>query len=78
MLTLFAFDGAWLGIAIGALVIGLVVGFLGARKLISSQLKKNPPVNEQMIRAMYRQMGRKPTEAQIRSIMNSMNRNSSL
>jgi uncharacterized protein YneF (UPF0154 family) len=70
--------GGWIGLIIGALVIGLVVGFLGARKIISAQLKKNPPVNEQMIRAMYRQMGRKPTEAQIRSIMNSMNRNSSL
>ena len=37
------------------------------------QLKENPPINEKMIRAMFMQMGRKPSEAQIRQIMKSMN-----
>ncbi len=68
-------DPNWFGIVIAALVIGLVVGFFGARKLIKSQLKKNPPINENMIRAMYMQMGRKPSEAQIRAVMNSVRKN---
>ncbi|MHB8097141.1 MAG: YneF family protein, partial [Erysipelotrichaceae bacterium] len=35
-------------------------------------LKENPPINEKMIRAMYMQMGRKPSETQIKQIMKSM------
>ena len=58
-----------------ALVIGAVIGFFVARFIFKRQLEKNPPINEKMIRAMYSQMGRKPSEAQIRSIMNSVNRN---
>lgn len=57
------------------LVVGGVLGFIIARKLIKKELKKNPPINEKMIRAMYSQMGRKPSEAQIRAIMNSVNKN---
>ena len=66
-----------LGLAIGliilALVVGLVVGFIVSRKIFTSQLKKNPPINEKMIRAMFMQMGRKPSEAQIKAVMKSMN-----
>jgi uncharacterized protein YneF (UPF0154 family) len=40
--------------------------------MFKNELKKNPPINEKMIRAMYAQMGRKPSEAQIRAIMKSM------
>lgn len=68
-------DPNWFGLVIAALVIGLVGGFFGARALIKSQLKKNPPINENMIRAMYMQMGRKPSEAQIRAVMNSVRKN---
>ncbi len=74
--VLFAFDGGWLGIAIAALVLGLVGGFFGARYLIQREMKKNPPINEKMIRAMFQQMGRKPSEAQIRAVMRSMNEQS--
>ena len=59
---------------IGGLVLGVVGGFLVARKLFANQLKKNPPINEKMIRAMFMQMGRKPSETQIKQVMNSMNR----
>ena len=59
-------------IVIGCLLIGFIIGFIVTRKLISSQLKKNPPVNEAMIRAMYRQMGRTPSEKQVREVMRSM------
>lgn len=60
------------------LVIGLIgggiIGFIIAKKVFSNQLKKNPPINEKMIRAMFMQMGRKPSESQIKQVMNSMNR----
>ena len=53
------------------LVIGLVAGFFGARAYFKKQIRDNPPINEKMIRAMFNQM-RKPSEAQIRAVMNSM------
>ena len=56
------------------LVIGLVVGFLVARKLMKSELKKNPPINEQMIRTMMSQMGRTPSQKQVNQMMKQMNR----
>ena len=59
---------------VGGLILGAVVGFFVSRKLFTDQLKKNPPINEKMIRAMFLQMGRKPSESQIRQVMNSMNR----
>ena len=59
---------------IGGIILGAVVGFFVSRKLFASQLKKNPPINEKMIRAMFLQMGRKPSETQIKQVMNSMNR----
>lgn len=58
-------------------VLGLAVGgFLGfyfTRKKFEKELKENPPINEKMIRAMFLQMGRKPSEAQIKQIMKSVN-----
>lgn len=56
-----------LGAAIGG---GL--GFYFTRRYFEKQLKENPPINEKMIRAMFMQMGRKPSEAQIRAVMKSM------
>ena len=62
--------------SIGYLVLGIVIGgglgFFFTKRYFEKQLKENPPVNEKMIRAMYSQMGRKPSEAQIRAIMKSM------
>ena len=55
------------------LLIGAVIGFFLARKSFTKQLKENPPVSEKMIRAMFLQMGRKPSEAQIKQVMKSMN-----
>ena len=65
-------DGAWLGLVIAALIVGLIAGFFITRAVIKKQMDKNPPINENMIRAMYMQMGRKPSEAQIRAVMNSV------
>lgn len=55
-------------------VVGLVAGYFLARYVFKKQLEKNPPINENMIRALYSQMGRKPSEAQIRQIMNNVNK----
>lgn len=55
------------------LVIGGVAGFFISRKVFTNQLKKNPPINEKMIRAMFLSMGQKPSEAKIRQVINSMN-----
>lgn len=55
------------------IVIGGIAGFFLARYYFAKQLEKNPPINEKMIRAMFMQMGRKPSEAQIRAVMKSMN-----
>jgi uncharacterized protein len=62
-----------------SLIVGLLVGgglgYYFTRKTFIKQLKENPPINEKMIRAMFMQMGRKPSEAQIRQIMKSMEQN---
>ena len=63
------------GIIIGCIIVGAIAGFFGARYFLKKQIEKNPPINENMIRAMYRQMGRNPSEAQVRQVMNSMNKN---
>ncbi len=56
-----------------ALVGGGIAGFFITRYIFQKQLKENPPVNEKMIRAMFRSMGRTPSEKQIREIMRNMN-----
>ncbi len=53
-------------------LIGAAIGFVVTRKLIKREMKKNPPINEKMIRAMFLSMGRKPSETQIKSVMRSM------
>ncbi|MBQ7242661.1 MAG: YneF family protein [Bacilli bacterium] len=71
-------NGGWFGLVIAALVLGAVGGFFLARWFIKREMAKNPPINEKMIRAMFMQMGRKPSEAQIRAVMKSMQNNSNL
>lgn len=64
----------WLQIVLPilTLIVGLVVGFFAARKYFQNYLEKNPPINEQMVRAMMSQMGRTPSEKQVRQVMASM------
>lgn len=64
---------AIIGIAIGTLLVGAVIGFFVSKAVFQRYLKKNPPINEQMIRNMMTQMGRTPSEKQVRQIMQSMN-----
>ncbi len=56
-----------------AILLGGVIGFFAARTWFKKYLEKNPPVNEMMIREMMKQMGRTPSEKQVRQILASMN-----
>ena len=60
---------------LAGLLIGAFLGFYFTKKKFEKELKENPPINEKMIRAMFLQMGRKPSEAQIKQIMKSVNAN---
>ena len=66
--------GAWIGVLVAALVVGLVAGFFISRYVFKRQLEKNPPINEAMIRALYQSVGRKPSEADIQRTMNAVKR----
>ena len=60
-------------ILIGALLVGAIIGFFVSRAVFKKYLEKNPPINENMIRAMMSQMGRKPSEKQVKQVMAAMN-----
>lgn len=60
-------------IGIGALIAGVALGFFIARKYMMNYLKKNPPINEQMLRTLMMQMGQKPSQKKINQMMRSMN-----
>ena len=55
------------------LIVGAIIGFFVCRKYMEKYLKKNPPINEQMIKIMMSQMGRTPTQKQINQMMKAMN-----
>lgn len=65
----------WLAIVliIVGVVGGLVGGFFAARWYFKKQLRENPPINEKMIRAMFKSMGRPCSEKQVREIMKNVN-----
>ena len=57
---------------VGTLLLGGALGFYFSQRYFKKYLRENPPVNENMIRAMMMQMGRKPSEKQVRQVMQSM------
>ncbi|MDQ0154992.1 YneF family protein [Robertmurraya andreesenii] len=57
-----------------ALLAGVAIGFFIARKYMMSYLKKNPPINEQMLKVMMMQMGQKPSQKKINQMMAAMNK----
>ncbi|MFT8322792.1 MAG: YneF family protein [Bacillus sp. (in: firmicutes)] len=66
----------WLSIVliVVALLAGIAIGFFIARKYMMSYLKKNPPINEQMLKMMMMQMGMKPSQKKINQMMSAMNK----
>ena len=63
---------AFVLILVGILLVGAALGFFLSQRYFKKYLRDNPPVNENMIRAMMMQMGRKPSEKQVRQVMQSM------
>ena len=57
---------------LGGLFAGFIAGFFIARNVMQKYMKKNPPINEQMIKAMMTQMGRTPSQKQVNQMMKSM------
>lgn len=68
----------YVGVIIGVvcLLVGAVVAFFLTRYFFNKQLEKNPPINREMIRAMFMEMGRKPSEKEINRVINRMNQHS--
>ena len=54
------------------LIPGLVIGFFISKKLMTKYLKKNPPINEEMIKALMSGMGRTPNQKQVNQMMKQM------
>ena len=64
---------AWVAVVV-ALLAGIAIGFFIARKYMMTYLKKNPPINEQMLKMMMMQMGMKPSQKKINQMMSAMNK----
>ena len=56
------------------LIVGGILGFLIARKYMKKYIMDNPPINEQMIKAMMSSMGRTPSQKQVNQLMKQMNK----
>ena len=54
------------------LLIGAIAGFFVARTVMKNYMKKNPPINEDMIKMMMSGMGRTPTQKQVNQMMKNM------
>lgn len=64
----------WLLIlGIVCLIVGFIIGFFVIRSVFTKQMEENPPINKDMIRAMFLEMGRKPSERDINRVINRMN-----
>ncbi|QVK19366.1 YneF family protein [Mycoplasmatota bacterium] len=65
----------WLFVLIIVLtiVVGILLGFFIARKYMMKYLKDNPPITEDIVRTMMAQMGRTPSEKQVRQVMKNIN-----
>ena len=51
---------------------GGIIGFFLVRYFMMKYFKKNPPINEEMIKTLMMQMGRKPSQKQVNQMMKSM------
>ena len=59
---------------LGILIVGAIIGFFIAKKYMMKYLKKNPPINEEMIKTLMMQMGRTPSQKQVNQMMKQMNK----
>ena len=56
------------------LLVGAVLGFLISKRYMMKYFKKNPPINEKMIETLMSGMGRKPSQKQVKQLMQQMNK----
>ena len=59
---------------VGGLLVGGVAGFFIARGIMTKYIKDNPPINEKMIETLMSGMGRKPSQKQVKQLMQQMNK----
>ncbi|SFP99785.1 YneF family protein [Salibacterium halotolerans] len=59
-------------VGVVCLLAGAALGFFIARKTMMNYLKKNPPIDEQMLRVMMMQMGQNPSQKKINQMMKAM------
>ena len=59
---------------LGILIVGAVIGFFIAKTYMKRYFKKNPPINEKMIETLMSGMGRKPSQKQVKQLMQQMNK----
>ena len=57
---------------LGILIVGAIIGFFIAKKYMMKYLKKNPPINEEMIKTLMMQMGRTPSQKRVNQMMKQM------
>ena len=69
MMSTFWSSVIWL---VARAAVAALITIIESRNYNQKQIEENPPINEKMIRAMFMQMGRKPSEAQVRQVMKSM------
>lgn len=55
------------------LIGGAIAGFFIARAVVKKELKDHPLINKAQIKALYKSMGRTPSEAQINQSMRAFN-----
>lgn len=55
-----------------ALLVGIAIGFFGARRYMENYLRNNPPITEEMLRSMMMQMGQKPSSRKLHQMMQTM------
>ena len=53
-------------------LVGAAAGFFIAKHFMQKYLKQNPPINEEMIKALMSQMGRTPSQKQVNQMMKQM------
>ncbi|WP_462218427.1 YneF family protein [Mycoplasmoides genitalium] len=52
-----------------SLLVGMILGYFISIKIFKKQMRDNPPITENQIKAMYAKMGRKLSETQVKEIM---------
>lgn len=52
-----------------ALIIGMILGWYLAKKVLQKQIKDTPMITSAQVRELYSQIGRKPSEKQIQQII---------